>query len=89
MNALYRLLEEVIVDNNAYATTIWRHATVIRHASLMDNDKVAWLYHMLHRIDKVACRPTQTKGEKQALHAAALYQLNLRLDDSHKKQRNY
>ena len=41
--ALYRLVEELVVDEYAYAAAVGRERTVVHRAALVDDDEVAGL----------------------------------------------
>ena len=68
--ALYRLVEELVVDEYAYAAAVGRERTVVHRAALVDDDKVAGLNVVLHRVDVVAHVAFEAHGEQKTLHAA-------------------
>ena len=72
VNALYRLVEEFVVDEYAYAATVGRERAVVNRATLVDDDEVAGLNVVLHRVDVVAHGATQAHGKQQTLHTAWL-----------------
>ena len=70
MYALYRLVEELVVDEYAYAAAVGRERAVVHRAALVDDDKVAGLNVVLHRVDVVAHVAFEAHGEQKTLHAA-------------------
>ena len=72
VNALYRLVEEFVVDEYAYAATVGRERAVVDRPALVDDDEVAGLNVVLHRVDVVAHGATQAHSKQQTLHTAWL-----------------
>ena len=72
VNALYRLVEELVVDEYAYAATVGRERAVVDRPALVDDYEVAGLNVVLHRVDIVAHGASQAHGKQQTLHTAWL-----------------
>ena len=70
--ALDGFVEEVVADDDAHSAAVGRHGAVVCDASLIDYDKVAGLYLVFYRVDKVACRAFGAQSQQQALHASWL-----------------
>ena len=73
VDALYGVLEEVVIDEYADGLAVGREGIVIRHAALADDDDVAGTYGMRHRIDEIAGMALHAHGEEEALHAARVF----------------
>ena len=73
VDALYGVLEEVVIDEYADGLAVWREGIVIRHAALADDNDVTGTYGMRHRIDEIAGMALHAHGEEKALHAARVF----------------